>query len=255
MQLNSSWYQAFVLIGRWLAFRLDLISATSLAAGTLLGVALRGRVSVSLLGLALSYTLQLPGLLQWTVRQSTEVRRRARWWLGLVVRGTHQSAPPRALPRRSAQTSQRLPRPAHTPCPHTLPSRPTHHHTLQVENNMTSVERLLEYTQLPQEPATLAQGGPPPPPGWPASGEVVYRGVSARYRPGLPPVLRGLSFTIPAGSSCGVVGRTGSGKSSLMLTLFRCAGPRCRCAWRTWRRGRGAPPQLPRRASLLPARC
>jgi hypothetical protein len=73
MTLNSSWYQAFVLIGRWLAFRLDLISATSLAAGTLMGVALRGRVSVSLLGLALSYTLQLPGLLQWTVRQSTEV--------------------------------------------------------------------------------------------------------------------------------------------------------------------------------------
>lgn len=73
MRLNSSWYQGFVLIGRWLAFRLDLISATTLAGGALMGAALRGRVPVSLLGLALSYVLQLPGLMQWTVRQSTEV--------------------------------------------------------------------------------------------------------------------------------------------------------------------------------------
>jgi ATP-binding cassette subfamily C (CFTR/MRP) protein 4 len=70
---------------------------------------------------------------------------------------------------------------------------------------MTSVERLLEYTTLSQEPPTQALGGPAPPPGWPASGQVEYRGVWARYRPGLPPVLRALSFTIPAGTSCGVV--------------------------------------------------
>lgn len=45
--------------------------------------------------------------------------------------------------------------------------------------------------------------------------------MSACYRPGLPPVLRNLSFVVPGGSSVGIVGRTGSGKSSLMLTLFR----------------------------------
>jgi ABC-type multidrug transport system fused ATPase/permease subunit len=44
--------------------------------------------------------------------------------------------------------------------------------------------------------------------------------MQARYRPGLPPVLKELSFTIPSGSTCGVVGRTGSGKSSLLLALF-----------------------------------
>jgi ABC-type multidrug transport system fused ATPase/permease subunit len=44
--------------------------------------------------------------------------------------------------------------------------------------------------------------------------------MQARYRPGLPLVLKGLSFTIPSGATCGVVGRTGSGKSSLLLTLF-----------------------------------
>ncbi|PRW21108.1 multidrug resistance-associated 1 isoform X3 [Chlorella sorokiniana] len=91
----------------------------------------------------------------------------------------------------------------------------------EVENNMTSVERLLHYTELEQEPATLAQGGAAPAKGWPAAGLIEYQGVTAIYRPGLPPVLRNLTFTVQGGVSCGVVGRTGSGKSSLMLTLFR----------------------------------
>jgi predicted GTPase len=42
-----------------------------------------------------------------------------------------------------------------------------------------------------------------------------------RYRPGLPPVLRGLSFNVAGGDKVGLVGRTGSGKSSLLLALFR----------------------------------
>jgi len=56
---------------------------------------------------------------------------------------------------------------------------------------------------------------------WPAKGDVEFCSVSARYRPGLPRVLKHLSIRIPAGSRIGIVGRTGSGKSSLMLALFR----------------------------------
>eukprot|EP00882_Tetradesmus_deserticola_P004548 GHRQ01004794.1.p1 GENE.GHRQ01004794.1~~GHRQ01004794.1.p1 ORF type:complete len:395 (+),score=149.54 GHRQ01004794.1:630-1814(+) len=93
--------------------------------------------------------------------------------------------------------------------------------TVEVENNMTCVERMVEYTQLPQEPPRLSEGGAPPPPGWPSSGAITYKDVTASYRPGLPPVLQDVSFHLQPGTSCGVVGRTGSGKSSLMLTLFR----------------------------------
>ena len=56
---------------------------------------------------------------------------------------------------------------------------------------------------------------------WPTAGKIEFRKVSMRYRSDLPKTLRGLSFTIPAGSSVGIVGRTGAGKSSLIQALFR----------------------------------
>ena len=51
--------------------------------------------------------------------------------------------------------------------------------------------------------------------------QVDFRNVQMRYRDGLPLVLRGLSVTVSPGSRCGVVGRTGAGKSSLINCLFR----------------------------------
>jgi ABC-type multidrug transport system fused ATPase/permease subunit len=60
-----------------------------------------------------------------------------------------------------------------------------------------------------------------PPANWPQHARVVFRGVSARYRKGLDLVLNDVSFTVEGGTKIGVCGRTGSGKSSMMLTLFR----------------------------------
>ena len=56
---------------------------------------------------------------------------------------------------------------------------------------------------------------------WPKEGKVEFREVVARYRKDLPPVLKGLSFDIKPMEKVGLVGRTGAGKSSLFLTLFR----------------------------------
>lgn len=66
-------------------------------------------------------------------------------------------------------------------------------------------------------------GGINPDPNWPTSGSLLCKNLTVSYRPGLDPVLRGINFAIPGGSSVGVVGRTGSGKSSLMLALYRYA--------------------------------
>lgn len=57
-----------------------------------------------------------------------------------------------------------------------------------------------------------------------AAGAIAVRDLVVRYRPDLPLVLRGVSFDVAGGDKVGLVGRTGSGKSSLLLTLFRWVG-------------------------------
>jgi ABC-type multidrug transport system fused ATPase/permease subunit len=89
--------------------------------------------------------------------------------------------------------------------------------TAQVESEFSSVERLLEYSRVESERLT----GNECPPLWPARGTVEFRNVSLKYAPELPFALADVSLTIPAGQHLGVVGRTGSGKSTLVNSLFR----------------------------------
>jgi len=56
---------------------------------------------------------------------------------------------------------------------------------------------------------------------WPSKGEIVVNNIKVRYADHLPLVLKGISFRVRAGSSVGIIGRTGSGKSTLFQTLFR----------------------------------
>jgi ABC-type multidrug transport system fused ATPase/permease subunit len=91
-----------------------------------------------------------------------------------------------------------------------------------MEADMVAVERILEYTQLPSEAAKempsdevlkLTE--------WPKAGDIAFNDAQMRYRPELPLTLKGLDIRIPASSKVGVVGRTGAGKSSLMVALMR----------------------------------
>eukprot|EP01065_Artemidia_motanka_P009171 TRINITY_DN14686_c0_g1_i1.p1 TRINITY_DN14686_c0_g1~~TRINITY_DN14686_c0_g1_i1.p1 ORF type:complete len:1358 (+),score=454.93 TRINITY_DN14686_c0_g1_i1:61-4134(+) len=87
-----------------------------------------------------------------------------------------------------------------------------------------SLERLLQCQDdsVPQEPDwTLSGDGDLTDGGWPKDGAVRFEDVSLVYREGLPPALQGCDFDIPGGYKVGVVGRTGAGKSSLFVSLFR----------------------------------
>ncbi|KAF8548045.1 P-loop containing nucleoside triphosphate hydrolase protein [Imleria badia] len=91
----------------------------------------------------------------------------------------------------------------------------------EVEQNVVSVERITHYANdLPSEaPRELPDNKPPT--GWPGAGEVEFREYSMRYRPELDLVLKEISLTIKPKEKTGIVGRTGAGKSSLLLALFR----------------------------------
>ena len=95
--------------------------------------------------------------------------------------------------------------------------------TNEAEAAITSVERIHAMTKLPQEKAmhTSSDVAVQLDPNWPMHGALEFRNVCLRYREGLPLALNGLSFQIDSGRRCGVVGRTGAGKTSLTAALFR----------------------------------
>ncbi|KAJ3331898.1 hypothetical protein HDU76_001930 [Blyttiomyces sp. JEL0837] len=93
----------------------------------------------------------------------------------------------------------------------------------EAEVELNAIERLVEYTTLPieEEPSPLQPPPQEPPKLWPSNGSISFNNVEMRYNAGLPLVLKGITFQITGGQKIGVVGRTGSGKSSLMQALFR----------------------------------
>lgn len=115
----------------------------------------------------------------------------------------------------------------------------------QLELDFNSVERVVEYLDIPQEaPAVIEDHRPPA--YWPSSsGRLVVDNLSVKYAPSLPAVLKNLSFTIEPSEKIGVVccfiklyalgtfillnslqvGRTGSGKSTLALSILRMIEP------------------------------
>ena len=91
----------------------------------------------------------------------------------------------------------------------------------QVENEMNSAERLYSYaTNLPEEaPYIITENTPPP--NWPDKGVIDFDHASLAYRPGLPLVLKDVTFETKPMEKIGICGRTGAGKSSIMTALYR----------------------------------
>ncbi|KAL4080959.1 ABC transporter [Scleroderma citrinum] len=90
-----------------------------------------------------------------------------------------------------------------------------------VEKSMHSVERIVHYAEEIEQEAPHYMDQVPIPADWPSEGRIVLNDVVMKYRPELPPVLKGLSMTVVPGEKIGIVGRTGAGKSSIMTALYR----------------------------------
>ncbi|XP_033169232.1 multidrug resistance-associated protein 1 isoform X18 [Drosophila mauritiana] len=150
-----------VIANRWLAIRLEMVGNLIILFASLFAV-LGGQTNPGLVGLSVSYALQVTQTLNWLVRMSSDI-----------------------------------------------------------ETNIVSVERIKEYGETKQEAPWELEQDKNKPKNWPQEGHVEFQNFQVRYREGLDLVLRGVSFNIKGGEKVGIVGRTGAGKSSLTLALFR----------------------------------
>uniref|UniRef100_M1ABF5 ABC-type xenobiotic transporter n=1 Tax=Solanum tuberosum TaxID=4113 RepID=M1ABF5_SOLTU len=93
-----------------------------------------------------------------------------------------------------------------------------------IANSIISIERLEQYMRIPSEESEILQINSPLP-CWPTRGKVEICDLKVRYRQNAPLVLQGISCTFEGGQKIGVVGRTGSGKTTLISALFRLVEP------------------------------
>ncbi|GMM33040.1 hypothetical protein DASC09_003650 [Saccharomycopsis crataegensis] len=108
--------------------------------------------------------------------------------------------------------------------------------SVDIETNVVCVERILDYSNLPREGESISQSSnttklsnhginrkfsDAAATQWPSNGALEFRNYTTKYRPELDSVLKDLSLRIEPGEKVGIVGRTGAGKSSLAMAIFR----------------------------------
>ncbi|CCH58178.1 hypothetical protein TBLA_0A03800 [Henningerozyma blattae CBS 6284] len=160
---NMSAYYPSINCNRWLAFRLEFLGSVIILGASTLGIyrLSQGNMTPGMIGLSLSYALQITQSLNWIVRM-----------------------------------------------------------TVEVETNIVSVERIKEYSELASEAPSIVEDKRPDV-NWPQDGAVKFNHYYTRYRADLDYVLKDITLDIKPREKIGIVGRTGAGKSSLTLALFR----------------------------------
>uniref|UniRef100_A0A8C9U6D6 ABC-type glutathione-S-conjugate transporter n=1 Tax=Scleropages formosus TaxID=113540 RepID=A0A8C9U6D6_SCLFO len=157
---QTSYFPRFVAT-RWLAVNLEFLGNGVVLAAAILSVMGKDTLSPGIVGLAVSHSLQVTGILSWIVRSWTDV-----------------------------------------------------------ENNIVSVERVKEYAETPKEAPWSVENSAIPA-AWPQTGAIEFHDYGLQYRKGLDWALKGISLRVEEREKVGIVGRTGAGKSSLALGIFR----------------------------------
>uniref|UniRef100_A0A672I2C0 ATP-binding cassette, sub-family C (CFTR/MRP), member 3 n=1 Tax=Salarias fasciatus TaxID=181472 RepID=A0A672I2C0_SALFA len=158
---NQKSYYPGIVSNRWLGVRIEFIGNCIVLFAALFAVTGKDSLNPGLVGLSVSYALQVTMSLNWMVRMTSDL-----------------------------------------------------------ETNIVAVERVKEYSETTTE-APWEVEDKKPPPEWPTAGNVEFNDYSVRYREGLDLVLKGLTLSVKGGEKIGIVGRTGAGKSSMTLSLFR----------------------------------
>ncbi|CAG5911647.1 unnamed protein product [Menidia menidia] len=158
---NQKSYYPGIVSNRWLGVRIEFIGNCIVLFAALFAVTGKENLNPGLVGLSVSYALQVTMSLNWMVRMTSDL-----------------------------------------------------------ENNIVAVERVKEYSETKTE-APWEVEDKKPPAEWPMEGNVEFTDYSVRYREGLDLVLKGITLNVKGGEKIGIVGRTGAGKSSMTLCLFR----------------------------------
>lgn len=191
------------MIERWLALRLETLGNFVIAASAIAAL-LSTSTYAGLVGLSLTYSFRATNLMTFMVRQVTEAQ-------------TQMTASEQILLYVKTVETEKSVTDETAAALAAAPKR----EGLGPVAGSTRDGRAALKAATSSELARIAKGNRE----WLARGEVAFEAVSMRYRPGLELVLRDVSFVVPARAKVGVVGRTGSGKSSTMLLLLRMVQP------------------------------